>query len=100
MRYLSCPLILELIISPRRVPTIISDLIDLGASELAGHEFATLGMGGAPVHNQLVQRAKRSFPGAIMCVLSYFTFSRISPGACILPLFARATAAAWLMAFT
>ncbi|KAI5830064.1 acetyl-CoA synthetase-like protein [Schizophyllum commune Tattone D] len=48
------------------VPTIISDLIDLGASELAGHEFATLGMGGAPVHNQLVQRAKRSFPGAMM----------------------------------
>ncbi|KAL1750021.1 hypothetical protein FB107DRAFT_294786 [Schizophyllum commune] len=48
------------------VPTIISDLIDLGATELAGHEFATLGMGGAPVHNQLVQRAKRSFPGAMM----------------------------------
>ncbi|KAL1679203.1 hypothetical protein EV122DRAFT_277417 [Schizophyllum commune] len=48
------------------VPTIIADLVDLGASELAGHEFATLGMGGAPVHNQLVQRAKRSFPGAMM----------------------------------
>ncbi|KAI5884863.1 acetyl-CoA synthetase-like protein [Schizophyllum commune H4-8] len=48
------------------VPTIISDLIDLGTSELAGHEFATLGMGGAPVHNQLVQRAKKSFPKTMM----------------------------------
>ncbi|KAL1743870.1 hypothetical protein HDZ31DRAFT_64614 [Schizophyllum fasciatum] len=48
------------------VPTVISDIIDLGASELAGHDFTSLGMGGSPVHNQLVQRAKRNFPNTAM----------------------------------
>ncbi|TRM56548.1 hypothetical protein BD626DRAFT_635716 [Schizophyllum amplum] len=48
------------------VPAVISDIIDLGATELADHEFATLGMGGSPAHNLVTQRAAQNYPGVAM----------------------------------
>ncbi|KAL1718558.1 hypothetical protein EV715DRAFT_291165 [Schizophyllum commune] len=54
----------EHITSVTAVPTIVSDLIDLGRSELAGHSFSRLAMAGAPVHKRLARRAKRCFPNS------------------------------------
>ncbi|KAL1660862.1 hypothetical protein GGF50DRAFT_118534 [Schizophyllum commune] len=56
----------EDITSVTAVPTIISDLIDLGRSQLAGHNFSRLAMAGAPVHKRLARHAKKCFPDSII----------------------------------
>ncbi|KAL1741178.1 hypothetical protein HDZ31DRAFT_45987 [Schizophyllum fasciatum] len=44
----------------------VHDLIELASTDLAGHQFITVGVAGGAVHRDFAQRAREAFPGAMI----------------------------------